>query len=79
MARTRMAEPIDWGVTSWEGHRRRQHQEFLALPFRDKLVVIEQLGEVAAFFMERRRARGLPVQSFPPEPAGGERMDTSHS
>lgn len=74
-----MADAIDWGVTSREGHRRRQHQEFLALPFRDKLVVIEQLGEVAAFFTERRRARGLPVQSFPPKPAGGERGDAEHS
>ena len=70
-----MADPIDWGVTNWEGHRRRQHQDFRALPLRDKLVVIEQLGEVAAFFAERRRARGLPVQSFPPQPVAGERGD----
>ena len=70
-----MTDPIDWGVTSWEGHRRRQHQDFRALPLRDKLVVIEQLGEVAAFFAERRRARGLPVQSFPPQPASGEGGD----
>lgn len=74
-----MADPIDWGVASWEGHRRRRHQEFLALPFREKLVVIEQLGEVAAFFSERRRARGLPVRSFVPKPAGDERGDAGHS
>lgn len=73
-----MADPIDWGVTSWEGHRRQKHQEFRALPFRDKLVVIEQLDDVAAFFTERRRARGLPVQSSP-DPAGGERGDTRPS
>lgn len=63
-----MADPIDWGVATWEGHRRRQHQEFMALPLREKLLVIEQLGEVAAFFSERRRARGLPVQCEHPEP-----------
>jgi hypothetical protein len=74
-----MADPIDWGVASWEGHRRRQHQEFRALPFRDKLVIIEQLGEVAAFFAERRSARGLPVRSFSPKPAGDERGDAGHS
>jgi hypothetical protein len=70
-----MADPIDWGVASWDGHRRRQHQDFQALSFRDKLVVIEQLGEVAAFFAERRRARGLPVRSLPTLPASGKRDD----
>jgi len=74
-----MADPIDWEVASWEGHRRRQHQEFLALPFREKIVVIEQLGEVAAFFSERRLARGLPVRSFSPKPVGRERGDTAPS
>lgn len=79
MGRTRIADPIDWGVASWEGHRRRQHQEFQALPFREKLVVIEQLGEVADFFSERRRARGLPVRSFSPTPDRGERGGAGHS
>ncbi len=67
-----MAEPIDWGVATWEGHRRSQHQEFMALTLREKLMVIEQLGEVAAFFAERRRARGLPVHksSSPARPPG---------
>lgn len=62
-----MADPIDWGVASWEGHRRRQHQEFQALSLREKFAVIEELGEVAAFFAERRRARGLPVHLPRPE------------
>lgn len=61
-----MADPIEWESASWEGHRRRQHQEFMALPLREKLLVIEQLGEVAAFFSERRRARGLPVHPSSP-------------
>ena len=72
-----MADPIDWGVASWEGHRRRQHQEFRALPLREKLLVIEQLGEVAAFFMERRQARGLPVRSVSPGPVGRGRDDAT--
>ncbi|MEQ1833589.1 MAG: hypothetical protein ABL977_11080 [Candidatus Eisenbacteria bacterium] len=58
-----MADAIDWEATSWEGQRRLQHQEFRALSFRDKLLIIEQLDEVADFFSERRRASGLPVRS----------------
>lgn len=53
-----MAETDDWTLATWEGSRRRQHQEFLALPFRDKLAVIEDLADLARFFAERRQARG---------------------
>jgi hypothetical protein len=63
-----MAERWRWEDATWEGHRRRQHEEFRALPFREKLVIIEQLGETAAFFAARRRARGLAVH---PDGAGG--------
>lgn len=60
-----MAEASSWNFASWEANRRRQHLEFLALPLREKLVIIEQLGEVAEHFAARRRARGLPVASSP--------------
>ena len=63
-----MADATDWGVASWEGHRRRQHREFRALLLREKLAIIEQPGGAAAFFVERRRARGLPVNSGADEP-----------
>lgn len=63
-----MADAIDWGSASWEGHRRRQHREFRALSFREKLVIIEQLDETVAFFAERRRARGLPMSPGADEP-----------
>jgi hypothetical protein len=53
-----------------------QHQEFYALPLREKLAIIEQLGEVAAFFAERRGAR-LPVSSRRPEPASGTGQEDS--
>lgn len=62
-----MTEPADWSVTTWEGNRLRQHREFLALSFREKLEVVERLGETAAFFAARRRARG---QSVRPETEG---------
>jgi len=56
-----MREQVDWNLATWEGNRRRQHQDFLALSFREKLRIIEQLGEVADVFAACRRARGLPV------------------
>jgi hypothetical protein len=50
-----MPDEIDWTLTTWEGNRRRQHEDFLALSFREKVALIEQLGEVSEFF--RRKAR----------------------
>ncbi len=67
-----MADPSDWSAATWEGHRLRQLREFQALPLREKLEVIEQLGEVAEFFAMRRRARGLPVASRGNHAATGE-------
>jgi len=52
-----------WRLGTWEGNRRRQHEEFRALPLRDKIAIIEQLGEVTALFAARRRVRGLPVST----------------
>ncbi len=36
---------IDWSLTTWKGSRRQQHREFLALPFRRKLEVIEEMDD----------------------------------
>lgn len=55
-------DPV-WRLGTWEGNRRRQHEEFRALPLRDKIAIIEQLGEVTALFAARRRVRGLPVST----------------
>jgi hypothetical protein len=52
-----MTDEIDWDSTSWRENRRRQHQEFLALTFREKMKAIEAMAEVAEFFADRRRAR----------------------
>ena len=52
-----MPELPDWSTTSWEGNRLRQHREFLALPFREKLRRLEQMAEVAALLAARWRAR----------------------
>lgn len=60
MGKVPVTDRADWDASSWAGNRRRQHREFRALPFREKVAVIERLGEVADFFAERRRLRGLP-------------------
>ena len=51
-----MADEIDWRVVTFAGNRRRQREEFRALPLRDKLIVIEQLSMVTEYFLARRRA-----------------------
>lgn len=56
-----MRDEVDWSLTTWSGSRRQQHRDFLALSFREKIEIIEQLSDVGRFFIERRRARGLPV------------------
>ncbi len=53
---------IDWSVTTFGGNRRRQHEEFRALPFRQKLAAIEELGNVASYF-SRRRTDDKPPRS----------------
>jgi hypothetical protein len=58
-----MTDRIDWQLTTHEGNRRRQHQQFRALSFREKLALIEQSGAVAEYFAARRAARGLPTRS----------------
>ncbi|MGH7593285.1 MAG: hypothetical protein ACRELE_05475 [Gemmatimonadales bacterium] len=37
---------IDWSITTWEGNRRRQQEMFQARSFREKVGVIEGMGEV---------------------------------
>jgi hypothetical protein len=58
-----MPDEAIWRLGTWEGNRRRQHEEFRALPLREKIAIIEQLGEVTALFAARRRGRGLPVST----------------
>jgi hypothetical protein len=58
-----MPDEAIWRLGTWEGNRRRQHEEFRALPLREKIAIIEQLGEVTALFAARRRVRGLPVST----------------
>lgn len=52
-----MAEDIDWSLTTFEGLRRRQQQEFAALPLREKLERIGEANELVEYFAVRRTAR----------------------
>ena len=38
-------DQIDWSLTTWKGSRLRQHREYLTLPFRRKLELIEEMCE----------------------------------
>ena len=38
---------IDWSLATFDGVRRAQEREFLLLSFREKLVRLEQMAEVA--------------------------------
>jgi len=51
---------IDWSLTTWKGSRLQQHREFLALPFRRKLEVIEEMDEHGREVIEWRKAKGMP-------------------
>ena len=43
---TKPSEPeIDWSMGTWKGSRRKQHEEFHAIPFSRKMEIIEQMNE----------------------------------
>jgi hypothetical protein len=69
MTERREAE-IDWSLATWKGSRRKQHQEFWALPFSRKLEIIEELNRHALATLQERRERGLPYI----DPYTGERV-----
>ena len=51
---------IDWSLTTWKGSRREQHRMHLALPFRRKIELIEEMCDQARSVIEARRQKGLP-------------------
>jgi hypothetical protein len=70
---------IDWSLCTWKGSRRKQHQEFYALPFGEKLSQIEEMNDLAVGLSgkslmrldaQSRRSEGLTsaVREEPPEP-----------
>jgi hypothetical protein len=60
-------EPTDWSLATFEGLRRAQHEAFRALSFREKLLRLEEMDEVAKQLAAQAPA---PVQPPPPGPPG---------
>ena len=59
-------EPTDWSLATFAGLRRAQHEAFRALSFREKLLRLEEMDEVA-----KQLAGLIPAQTlapFPPKP-----------
>lgn len=62
-----MVDQPDWTLATWAGNRLSRHREFQALSFREKLRVVESLGEVTEFFRSRAQARVAAVKE--PDPS----------
>jgi hypothetical protein len=54
-AMTDNTDDIDWSLTKFEGNRLRQHREFLALSFREKMQWIEDPAKTAAHLRQLPR------------------------
>lgn len=61
-------DEIDWSLTTFEGLRRKQRQEFAALSFEEKLERVEQMGELVEMFEAQRKARNEKAASEVPLP-----------
>jgi hypothetical protein len=47
MTKSNHEDGVDWSLTTRKGSRLRQHREFLALPFRRKMELLEELCDRA--------------------------------
>ena len=56
-------EPTDWSLATFAGLRRAQHEAFQALSFREKLLRLEEMDEVA-----KQLAGQIPAQALAPSP-----------
>lgn len=73
-----MLDEIDWSVTTFEGNRLRQHEEFQALPLREKLKRIEQTEVVAKHFSAFRDVSRLCDESNAGKKDAGRREPSGH-
>lgn len=65
-----MGDEIDWSLTTFEGLRRRQHQEFAALSFAEKLERVEQMNEIVEMFKAARTSVTGEENKFAPRATG---------
>jgi hypothetical protein len=57
---TERKNDCDWALTTWKGSRLHQHQIHLALPFREKLKIVEQMCDRTRELLSQREKAGLP-------------------
>lgn len=50
---------IDWSQMTWKGSRLLQHREYLALPFRRKIELIEEMCDHGRHTIAQRQRQGL--------------------
>ena len=51
---------IDWSAGTWAGARREQLRQWSGLSLREKLLAMDELGQLAQFSMEEKARRNLP-------------------
>jgi hypothetical protein len=51
---------IDWSSGTWAGSRREQLRQWKALPFKQKMQAMEELGDLARTSMLEKQRRGRP-------------------
>ena len=61
-------QEIDWDSCTFEGSEREQLRVWSRLPLRQKLLALEEMGDMASETLAWRKARGLPYI----DPATGE-------
>lgn len=63
---------VDWEVTTWDGNRGAQQEAFMRLSFREKILELERMSEVAAVLQRRGETpeAGEPAAQgeLPPSP-----------
>lgn len=60
---TNRSDQPDWEAATWAGNRRLQHETFKSLSLRDKVLVLEQMGEVSAVLQAAYRKRANAAAS----------------
>jgi hypothetical protein len=59
-------QEIDWSLCTWKGSRRKQHEDFRAIPFSRKLTIIEQMSDdIEAFHRAHEVAGMIPKRQQP--------------
>jgi len=53
-------QEIDWASTTFEGSEREQLRVWSHLPLRQKLMALEEMGDMAERMLNRRKEQGLP-------------------